>query len=280
MRNMKIKLGSASLERLSEAMCGDSSPWPYRTYAKISLLLAPYKDRAADVEESSRGRLASAFLVRLNNSESIEKLFLEILDPRHFVGSQPDRIIDHGAAVAEMGEFLKYDGYSIVERGGRWKVELTGQNLVGIEKITQGMNPLDAQFIDEYVGKCHQCIKDEDYSGAIRSSRSMCEQVLQAMAADLGIELNDSDDLGDLLKKVTAALGMRGEKLDVEFKQITGSLSGLIQAVGAVRNRMGDAHRRSVQPPVYYAELCVDSAFAASKFIVAVFRNYKLKSGK
>lgn len=270
-----IHLASAGLTRLAAAVCGDQEPWHYRTHSDLLLLLSPFRHLVKDAVTTSRGKLVASYLSALNGSEAMKKIIEEIIDPRHFSLDQETRVEDHALAVIEINESLKYDGYTIEQRAGRWVVVKSQDNAINPPQITTSIPPLEAGFIDECIYKCREAILNEDYSGAIRGSRSMCEQVLQAIANDLEVALEDSDKLTTITKKVTTALGMREETLGDEFKQLTQSLSSVVQAIGNIRNKMSDAHRQSMPALKHYAELCVDSSFAFSKFILAVHHRRK-----
>ena len=58
------------------------------------------------------------------------------------------------------------------------------------------------------------------------------------------------------------------------FKQILGGCTSVVEGLGALRNKMGDAHgknARAVRPATRHAELAVNLAGSMALYLVATF---------
>ena len=76
-------------------------------------------------------------------------------------------------------------------------------------------------------------------------------------------------------KELNLAPEKHGEKL---FKQILGGCSGIVNGLGSLRNKLGDAHgkgRKPVKPQARHAELAVNLAGAMALFLVSTYQANK-----
>lgn len=89
-----------------------------------------------------------------------------------------------------------------------------------------------------------------DPEDAITATRAMVESTLKWILDAIGEKYKDSDSLNQLYKKVALNLNMYPDQHGEEiFKQILGSINGVITGLGALRNAYSDAHRKG---KVYY----------------------------
>lgn len=118
--------------------------------------------------------------------------------------------------------------------------------------------------------------RGSDPEGAITAAKtlleSVCKHILDAKAIiyDPGkIELHE-------LYKLTAdslPVAPSPETKEI-FKQVLGGCSAVINGVGAIRNKLGDAHgkdSKSAKPMTRHAELAVNLAGSMSMFLVTTF---------
>ncbi|HCG8650235.1 TPA: abortive infection family protein [Vibrio parahaemolyticus] len=62
------------------------------------------------------------------------------------------------------------------------------------------------------------------------------------------------------------------------FKQILGGCSGIVNGLGTLRNKLGDAHgqgKRPVKPQARHAELAVNLAGTMSLFLISTYEAHK-----
>lgn len=118
--------------------------------------------------------------------------------------------------------------------------------------------------------------KDSDPEAAITSARTLIESVLKYILDEQNIVYNDSIDLPELYKEVAKTLNLAPENHQEQiFKQILGGAHGVISGLGALRNKLGDAHGKSiknVKPKDRHSELAVNLAGTMAIFL---FKTYK-----
>ena len=98
-----------------------------------------------------------------------------------------------------------------------------------------------------------------------------------------GIEYDDSKvDLPQLYHIVSKELNLSPSQHTEEvFKQILGGCSAIVNGLGTLRNRLGDAHgqgKNPVRPAPRHAELAVNLAGSVALFLVETWENRNTKS--
>jgi hypothetical protein len=116
-----------------------------------------------------------------------------------------------------------------------------------------------------------------DPEGAITTARTLLETVCKHILDVKGI-VYDSEkiELPALYKLVSIELNMSPSQHTQEvFKQILGGCSGVVNGLGTLRNRLGDAHgkgKQPVRPAPRHAELAVNLSGSVALFLVATFQ--------
>lgn len=91
----------------------------------------------------------------------------------------------------------------------------------------------------------------------------------------LSIEKNI--DLAALYKKTATELNLStSQHTEPVFKQILGGCSGVVNGLGNLRNKLGDAHgkgKNAVKPAPRHAELSVNLAGSMALFLVQTFQS-------
>lgn len=113
---------------------------------------------------------------------------------------------------------------------------------------------------------------NNDPEGAITAARNLLETVLMHILDCRNIPYDhDKVELPDLYKKVQSEMGLAPEQHQEQiFKQILGGCSGVINGLGAMRNKLGDAHGtglKRVRPLPRHARLAVNLAGSMSLFL-------------
>lgn len=111
-----------------------------------------------------------------------------------------------------------------------------------------------------------------DPEGAITASRHLIETVLKHILDERLIPYDDERiELPELFKKVQTELLLAPEQHQEQvFKQILGGCSGIVNGLGTMRNKLGDAHGRSahrVRPLPRHARLAVNLAGSMALFL-------------
>jgi uncharacterized protein YfkK (UPF0435 family) len=115
--------------------------------------------------------------------------------------------------------------------------------------------------------------KNSDPEGAITISRTLLEGVLKHILDIQNVNYNKSADLHEIYKLVTSELNLSPEQHDIKiFKQILGGCSAIVNGLGSLRNKHGDAHGKGKEkyykPSTRHAELSVNLAGAMSLFLI------------
>ncbi len=114
--------------------------------------------------------------------------------------------------------------------------------------------------------------RSTDPEGAITAARSLLETVCKCILDKSKIEYPRDADLPKLYKTVARDLSLAPSgELDHVYNQILGGCSAVIEGIGALRNRLGDAHGKgtnSLHTEGNDAELAVNLAGAMALFLM------------
>jgi hypothetical protein len=118
--------------------------------------------------------------------------------------------------------------------------------------------------------------RNDDPEGAITISRTMLESVCKTILDLLGVDYDKTRiELSDLYKKTANELNLAPEQhMEPIFKQILGGCSGVVNGLGSLRNKLGDAHGQGetqIRPKPRHAELAVNLAGAMSLYLLSTF---------
>ena len=123
--------------------------------------------------------------------------------------------------------------------------------------------------------------KSNEPEGAITSARTLIESILKYILDEQGLIYNDSSELPELYKEVAKSLNLAPEQHQEQiFKQILGGASSVVSGLGALRNKLGDAHgksKTSVKPSDRHSEMAVNMAGAIAIFLFRTFKETKVQ---
>lgn len=119
-----------------------------------------------------------------------------------------------------------------------------------------------------------------DPDGAITSARTLLETVCKHILDEMNIAYNNNKiEMSELYKQVSTALNLSSDQhSEAVFKQILGGCSAVVNGLGVLRNRLGDAHgknRAAVKPSPRHAELAVNLAGSMALFLISTWLNRK-----
>nr|WP_282449602.1 abortive infection family protein [Roseibium sp. CAU 1639] len=121
--------------------------------------------------------------------------------------------------------------------------------------------------------------RKENPDGAITSARTLLESVCKHILDDEQIEYGNNDDLPKLYRNTAKTLNLAPDQHTEEvFKSILGSCQNVIQCLGTLRNKIGDAHgkgRKAVKPKPRHAALAVNLAGTMATFLVDTWESKK-----
>lgn len=114
-------------------------------------------------------------------------------------------------------------------------------------------------------------------AGAITLARTLLEDVCKWVLDQAEETWQEADDLPVLYRKLAKVLKLApDDHTEQVFKQILGSCQSVVESLGALRNKLSDAHslgpKRS-RPQARHAELAVNLAGAMATFLVATWES-------
>lgn len=221
-----------------------------------------------------------------SNRELLERLGL--LDASKALLFRFLEAVVHPTAIDEAGQkqrietinrHLQHDGYRL-SRTGR----MSGSPIYTVDAAAIG-SPADAAISDtlakfepEQVHARWTAAMDrrsDDPAGAITLARTLLEDVCRWLLHDLDIPAADQDDLPTLYRKLSKALKLAPDDHSEQvFKQILGNCQSVVESLGALRNKLGDAHGggpKRARPAARHAELAVNLAGSMATFLVATW---------
>lgn len=111
-----------------------------------------------------------------------------------------------------------------------------------------------------------------DPDGAITTARTLLETVCKRILDETGETYSDKDDLPALYRAVALKLRIApSQHTEDAFKRILGGATSVVEGLGSLRNKIGDAHGQGgkpIRPTARHAQLAVNLAGAMATFLV------------
>lgn len=111
-----------------------------------------------------------------------------------------------------------------------------------------------------------------DPDGAITSARTLLETVCKRILDEAGEKYSDKDDLPALYKGVANKLNIApSQHTEDAFKRILGGATSVVEGLGSLRNKIGDAHGQGgkpIRPVARHAQLAVNLAGTVATFLI------------
>jgi len=141
-----------------------------------------------------------------------------------------------------------------------------------LPNITNSLIKVNNNYIHSIWEKSLDRIK-EDPEGAITIARTLLETTCKFILDERNIDYDSTSlDLSELYKLTATELNLAPEQHDERiFKQILGGCSGIVNGLGTLRNKLGDAHApngRKVKPLPRHSRLTVNLAGSMSAFLL------------
>ncbi len=119
---------------------------------------------------------------------------------------------------------------------------------------------------------------DSDPDGAITAARSLLETTCKHILEAIGAAVPENAALPELYRAVSVAMKLAASgQTNRLYKQFLGATHTIVQSVGELRNKEGDAHGKghhAVRPSRAQAELAVNLAGAVSNFLISTCEDY------
>lgn len=178
-------------------------------------------------------------------------------------------------------QHLTHDGYRL-----QVKRRMSGSPVFGVLKQSVG-SPSDESisaileaFNSDVIHERWQAALERRVSnpeGAITLARTLLEDVCKWIIVEAGDDYEEDDDLPSLYRKLSKILNLAPDQhTEKIFKQILGSCQSIVESLGALRNKIGDAHSVGplrTKPSARHAELAVNLAGTMATFLVSTWRH-------
>jgi len=147
--------------------------------------------------------------------------------------------------------------------------------------VQQTLPKLDVEHVRQIWGLA-LVRKDTDPDGAITAARTLVESVCKSILDDFGISYDQDMDLPKLYRLTSEHLNLApSQHTEKIFKQILGGCQSVVEGLGALRNKLGDAHGQGklpVKPAPRHAELAVNLAGTMATYLVNTWEHIRSKN--
>jgi hypothetical protein len=147
-----------------------------------------------------------------------------------------------------------------------------------IEPTLKTVEEALSQFTSESIAEAWQrCFsrRESDPEGAITAARAMLETTCKHILHELQQPFGDDDDLPKLYKTTAKSLRLAPEQHQEQvIKQILNGCGFAVEGLGAMRNKLGDAHgpkAGAMRPEKRHAALAVNLSGTICSFLIATF---------
>lgn len=181
---------------------------------------------------------------------------------------------------AQFWQFIKYEFRSYAERRefiwGSFRPLFErlegGAAAPSDQSVALAMEKFDAATVHRLWTRAMER-RETDPEGAITLARTLLETVCKHILDEREVTYENDADLPSLYKVVAKSLNLApSQHSETIFKQILGGCTAVVEGLGALRNRLSDAHgqgKRPVKPAPRHAEFAVNLAGAVAMFLVA-----------
>jgi len=229
--------------------------------------------------------LQSAYIATATNdggdTENFETRRREMLDISAVADLLPE-FVHRYRDLSQFWQFIKYKFPSYAERRMFIWEEFSKAHAYaegkrgspGDSQVEAGLASLDSVHVHELWTKALQR-RSDDPEGAITTARTLLESVCKLILDEAGEAYADNADLPNLYSATAKRLKLApSQHTEPIFKQVLGGCHAVVEGLGAVRNRLSDAHgkgKKPVKPAPRHAELVVNLAGAMAVFLAATW---------
>lgn len=185
-------------------------------------------------------------------------------------------------SLSQFWQFIKYEYSSYAER----RQYLWGQFRPMLEFLERGgalpSDGIVSTALEEYDAAHVQAAwskaldrRNTDPEGAITMARTLLESVCRHILEDASQVHPDGTDINKLYRATAEVLNIApSQHTEAVFKQILGGCTAVVEGLGALRNRLSDAHgvgRVGVKPASRHAELAVNLAGTMAVYLLSTW---------
>lgn len=188
----------------------------------------------------------------------------------------------------KINEILVHDGYRLVEAG-----KMSGTPIYAVRPTPQG-SPADATISTtlttfdphDVAPRWQEAMDSREVSPgrAITLARTLLEDVCKWIITEAGETYKEADDLPALYRQLSKLLRLApDEHTEQVFKQILGNCQSVVESLGALRNKLGDAHSLGplrARPQPRHAALAVTLSGGMATFLVETWQARKAETNR
>tara|TARA_E500000318_G_scaffold92395_1_gene90985 strand:+ start:618 stop:1805 length:1188 start_codon:yes stop_codon:yes gene_type:complete len=267
-----------------------------RTVWPVDRMPAPYQGNGYTLEDDiirhtirnddlSQRQLLEALGVLTCSIAQLSKFLASVTSPE---AQEPSRQVTLAESIDQL---LRKDGYTLAHSG-----TISGSPVYAVRSAPKG-SPADesisaalAAFDPTQVHARWESAlarREADAEGAITLARTLLEDVCKWILEEAGESWKERDDLPALYRRLSKTLRLApDDHTEQVFKQILGSCQSIVESVGTLRNKLGDAHSpgpKRARPQPRHAELVVNLSGAMATFLISTWEARreasKLKGG-
>jgi len=204
----------------------------------------------------------------------VGRFLVALVDP---MMQKPER---QGQLVIGLNDLLRHDGYALIEAG-----KISGSPRYRIGRVTAGApsdeaisGTLQALTPEEIHGRWERAMerRTSDPQGAITLARTLLEDVCKWILVEAGEAYQEKDDLPALYRKLSRLLKLApDDHTEQAFRQLLGSCQQIVELLGSLRNKLGDAHSpgpKRARPLPRHAELAVNLSGTMATFLASTWQ--------
>jgi hypothetical protein len=139
------------------------------------------------------------------------------------------------------------------------------------KSIEETLNKLSSSNVHEAWNKALEKVST-DPPGAITAARTLVESVCHHILEDAQVSIPTDIDLPKLYYMCAKSLNIApSQHTEQIFKQILGGCTSVVEGLGALRNKVGDAHgqgKNPIRPKQRHANLAVNLSGSMTTFLV------------
>lgn len=186
--------------------------------------------------------------------------------------------------LSQFWEFIKFKFSTYAERRAFiWNefsslLELleTGSKTASDQTVIEALKRFDSESVQIIWTKALNR-RQSDPEGAITTARTLLESICKHILDEKNIEYTNKTELPQLYYLVSVELSLAPSQYTEDvFKQILGGCSSIVNGLGTLRNRLGDAHgqgKKTVRPAARHAELAVNLAGSVALFLIETWES-------
>jgi len=261
----------AKLWPIASMRCAtDPTDWAYRSLEEGVLQHTVRND------DWSNADLLKAAGWPTMSRHQVSRFLVALVDP---LAQSPER---QAQLVTGINDLIRHDGYELVEAGKisgspRYRMS-TARAATGspaddtISATLAAFNPDDVH--PRWLAAMSR--RASDPRGAITLARTLLEDVCKWILTEADEGFKDADDLPVLYRKLAKVLKLApDDHTEQVFKQLLGSCQQVVELLGALRNKLGDAHSSGpmrARPMPRHAELAVNLSGTMATFLVSTWQ--------